>query len=71
MKLNNLIQELKTDKEYYYAWQSNIAMSFIDGMRRSKKRRPSYKDLHKIANEAAKEFLNILIKEDNNETKYF
>ncbi len=58
-----LIKALKNDPGVYYAWQANIAMAFVDEMRRSASRRPAYKDLHKIANDAAKHFLNILIGE--------
>lgn len=64
-----LIVELKQDKSegsYYYAWQANIAMAFKDEF----ERRMGDQDtcvgkhtLHIIANEAAKNFLDLLIKE--------
>ncbi len=62
-----LIKELKKDKEFYYGWQSNIAMAFKDKYynykKKEKKRWLNMEDLHKIANESAKEFLNLLIRE--------
>jgi len=59
-----LIKNLEKDKEYYYSWQSNIAMAFYDGYRKRKKRNKyvNIKELHKISNEAAINFLNLLIK---------
>jgi len=60
--IERLQKELKKDKNYFYAWQSNIAMAFIDEFRREAKRGPSYKELHKIANNAAKNFLNDLLR---------
>ena len=49
---------LKKDKELYYAYQSNIAMAFQDAVTGAGYRFP---DLHKLANDAAKNFLNLLI----------
>ena len=64
-----LIKELGKDKELYYGWQSNIAMAFKDKYynykKKEKKRWLNKEDLHKIANESAKEFLNLLIREGN------
>lgn len=56
-----LTEKLIKDESLYYGWQSNIAMSFYDEYRRSHVKVP--KDLKDIANEAAKDFLNRLIKE--------
>jgi len=50
---------MKTDKGYYMGWQANIAMAFCDEMERSGYRLP---ELNKIANKAAVNFLNLLIK---------
>ena len=55
---------LKDDSSYYIAWQANIAMAFKDEFTSIN---PDYKstsdyELHIIANEAAKNFLNLLIK---------
>ena len=60
--IKDLVKALKKDKDYYYGWQANIAMAFYDNMRWSKKRCPSHKDLHKISNDAAKYFLDLLIR---------
>lgn len=50
---------LKSDKDLYYGYQSNIAMAFHDEAIRqgivSEK-------LHEICNNAAKNFLNVFIK---------
>ena len=60
-----LIKELGKDKEFYYGWQANIAMAFKDKYYNYKKKKNkrwlNQQDLHNIANEAAKEFLNLLI----------
>ncbi len=52
-----LQDELLKDKEYHYAWQSNIAMSFIDAF---PKDIMEYDKLHKLANEGAERFLRVL-----------
>lgn len=53
-----LIDELKEDKRagsYYYSWQSNIACAIMDTM-------PNVENIHQLANDAAKTFLENLIK---------
>ena len=50
---------LRKDKDYYFAWQSNIAMAFVDTAQQQGSR-DSYVKLHKVANDAAKYFLNLL-----------
>lgn len=56
-----VIEALKTDPEYYYSWQANIAMAFQDEFHRHGLiDPPSNEELHTIANTAAKEFLDIL-----------
>jgi hypothetical protein len=57
-----LSKSLREDKEFYYGYQSNIAMCFVDEAKKQRTR-DSYKKLHNVANEAAKNFLNLLIKE--------
>jgi hypothetical protein len=52
---------LRRDKELYYSFQANIAMQFVDENRRQGSR-DSYKKVHGVANEAAKNFLNLLMK---------
>jgi hypothetical protein len=62
---NTFIDLLKRDKALFEAYQANIAMSFVDSAiwykRKHQKRVLSNKDIHKIANEAATHFLNMLI----------
>ena len=63
-----LIDALKEDKSegsYYYSWQANIAMSFVDEFNRNPGEYTSnveYPLLLEIANQAAKNFLDLLIK---------
>ena len=58
-----LQKALSQDDGYYYGWQSNIAMSFVDEYSKTKGY-VSKKKLHKIANKAAKNFLDLLIVEN-------
>ena len=53
-------KQLRDDKELYYAWQSNIAMPFIDECHRVG---IEHEKLHEVANKAAKYFLDLLIKD--------
>jgi hypothetical protein len=59
--LKELIKNLKKEPNFFYSWQSNIAMAFKDEYGRSKKKWKSRNDIHKIANQAAINFLNKLI----------
>jgi hypothetical protein len=62
-KLRKDLSEDKSEGSYRYSWQSNIAMAFVDEARRSNiKMKVSRKNLHTIANQAAKNFLDSLIK---------
>ncbi len=65
MKIKNTIDvlrnELKRDEGYYLSWQANIAMAFYDEAKKNKVRVGAEK-LHKISNEAAKNFLTLLCK---------
>lgn len=59
--------ELRRDQSegsYYYAWQSNIAVSFYNEMKTYSERNHLnlYMDLHTVSNNAAKRFLNLLIR---------
>jgi len=60
--INKLIKKLKEDKDYYYGWQSNIAMAFKDEYDRDKKKYKNREDIIRISNQAAQNFLNMLIK---------
>jgi hypothetical protein len=55
--VDHLTKELKADMGYFYAWQANIAMAFQDECVREGIRFPQ---LHKISNDAAINFLNML-----------
>ena len=55
-------KNIKDDSGLYYAYQSNIAMAFKDEVARRGLHLP---DVHEIANEAAKYFLNNLTAERN------
>lgn len=62
-----LFEKLKTDPELFYAYQANIAMAFKDEYYNYKKftknKYMNEADIHVIANNAAINFLNLLIKE--------
>lgn len=62
----DIVDLIKNDEEMFYAYQSNIAMAFKDEYKKYKKDRIkkyiNKGDLHIIANNAAENFLNILIK---------
>ena len=71
-----ITKALREDPDYYYSWQANIAMQFKDlftydsltgsgllGSRITQKVTiNTSEEIHKIANDAAKNFLNLLIK---------
>lgn len=59
--VKKVMSEIRKDKELYYAFQANIAMSFVDENRRLGSR-DSYKKVHLMANQAAKNFLDMFIK---------
>jgi len=56
-----LLTALKNDEDYYYSYQANIAMAFKDEYDRNNKKYKNRKDIHDIANQAAINFLNLLI----------
>ncbi len=55
---NLFVSRLRDDKELRYTYQSNIAMSFINELHRKGYKLP---DQHEIANNAAKQFLILLM----------
>lgn len=66
---DDLVKELKKDQSegsYYYSWQANIAMAIKDEYERYRKKHKiktvDELDMHHIANQGAKDFLNLLIK---------
>ena len=60
--VETLTKAIKDDPELYYAYQANIAMAFKDEYNRNHKKYKNKEDVHKIANTAAKNFLNIWIR---------
>ena len=66
-EIRTICEELAKDKSegsYYYSWQANIAMSFVDEFNRQCENQPIHiisQMVHKIANNAAKNFLDLLI----------
>lgn len=65
---------LKEDPQYYITWQANIAMSFKDEYSRIKNearvkggpKAVNRLNVHNIANNAAKQFLDLLLKTNGN-----
>ena len=51
---------LRRDKGLYQAYEANIAMAFVDEGHRQGSR-DSYRKRHAVANQAAKNFLDLLI----------
>lgn len=63
--VKTLTQSLKDDPDFYYAYQANIAMAFKDEFKRRGLAIAEYCNgdevLHDVANQAAKNFLNLWI----------
>jgi hypothetical protein len=68
-EIDVLRKTLKEDKDYYIGWQANIAMAFKDEYWRYQNEcglipsQAVIAEIHVIANNAAKNFLDLLIKE--------
>jgi len=62
--INVLCKALDKDNDYFNSWQASIAMSFKDEWqrKRSEKKYLNAQDVHNIANKAASNFLETLIK---------
>ena len=58
--LKIVCKNIREDKDLYYGYQSNIACIFMDVSENAGHKFP---DSHKLANTAAKKFLNMLIEE--------
>ena len=62
--VNHLVAEMKIDSSYREGWKANIAVQFQDSVRwykkKNNKRYLSSSDIHKISNEAADNFLDLL-----------
>lgn len=63
--------QIKADPELYYAYQANIAMAFVDEMGRESEKGMTHnrERTHKIANQAAKNFLDLWCKDSKLERK--
>lgn len=63
--VTKLATALKDDEGFYIAWQSNIAMAFVDEYRRTKEELAisyiTHDELNRVANRAAHNFLANLI----------
>lgn len=55
--IDELVKALKKDNNFYYGWQSNIAVAMQDAYRQAKDK----SDIHAISNDGAKRFLDLLI----------
>ena len=63
------LSEDKSEGSYYYSWQANIAMAFKDEWERYDEKGYCKKEhLHMVANNAAKNFLNMLCHKSEVET---
>ncbi len=60
----HLVMELSSDPSYRIGWQANIAMAFCDAVaqyrKRSGKKYLSAVEIHKLSNDAANNFINLL-----------
>ena len=67
--VKTLIEHLKEDEELFYGYQSNIAMAFYDAYYNDKKKYKNKEDIHRIANDAAINFLNIFTLDSSKKEK--
>jgi hypothetical protein len=70
--IEKLIEKLKSDSDYRYSWQANIAVAYQDAYHWHKEKtgkEPSKDDIHEISNIAANHFLDLLCM-DTAETSY-
>lgn len=62
--LKTLTDAFKSDEGFRYAYQANIAMTFVDEVRwhqeKTDKKHLSRQEIHEIANRAADRFLTML-----------
>ena len=58
-----ITSKIRDDGEYRNSWKANIAMAFVDEYDRNSKTYKNKGDIHKIANDAADNFLDLLVAE--------
>lgn len=71
--IKELIANLKSDKDYHYSWQANIAVAFQDAYHWHETKtgkKPTKDDIHEISNVAAKHFLDLLCMDTVSEMKF-
>jgi len=56
-------KHLKEDEDLFHSYKANIAMAFKDQYYRNEKKYKNRGDIHMIANVAASNFLDLLVKE--------
>lgn len=65
--IEQLQETLKTDKNYRFGWQSNLAMAFVDAFKNHQeqvgRKHVADQEVYKVANVAAENFLNTLCSE--------
>ena len=61
--IRELTSALKEDEGYWMSWQANIAMAFYDEYCRCDKKYKNHADIHGIANQAAINFLKLLMRD--------
>lgn len=60
--VETLTKALKESESFYYSYQANIAMAFFDEYAKNKKNYMNRGDIHKVSNQAAKNFLDFWIR---------
>ena len=60
--VKTLTKALKDDEGLYYSYQANIAMAFKDEYERNKRQYMNKDIIHKVSNQAAKNFLDLWIR---------
>lgn len=68
--ITNALKEDKSEGSYYYSWQANIAMAFKDEFENRMGEQDTCvgkQTLHIISNEGAKNFLDLLCRDVENE----
>lgn len=67
--VRTVIEALREDPEYRFGWKANIAMAFYDEFLKAQEEEgfhveTPHSNIHRIANRAADNFLNLLTRRD-------